>query len=132
MQINKASCPTPPLVVPGLPCFVLPSFTTNGKVEESYRDYHKTAFAAAAIHPSEVFREASRVRVAVCTLIGLRPSAENTSPLGPEGDNGGRGGLTMAKEEGEAKGPEAGEDCKTTVESGGANKEGQEEKDIRV
>lgn len=44
------------------------------KIEESYRSYHKTAFEAAAIHPSDAAEEALKVRSVVCELLGLSPA----------------------------------------------------------
>eukprot|EP00903_Cladosiphon_okamuranus_P015016 g13894.t1 len=58
------------------------------QVEASYREYHKTAFTAAKVHPSEVAQEAQRMRTAVCSLVGLRPLTSPTDE-GASGDGGG-------------------------------------------
>lgn len=52
------------------------------KVEESYREYHKTAISAAAIHPSEAAEEAQKVRGVICSLLGLSlpPPANSEDP----------------------------------------------------
>lgn len=51
-------------------------------MEESYREYHKTAFSAAAIHPSEAAEEAQKVRGVICSLLGLclPPPADSEDP----------------------------------------------------
>ncbi|CAM9618005.1 unnamed protein product [Scytosiphon promiscuus] len=62
------------------------------QVEGSYREYHKMAFAAAAVHPTEAAQEAQRTRVAICSLVGLRPPPSPTTEITTqEGKNGSRG-----------------------------------------
>lgn len=64
----------------------------NPQVEESYREYHKTAFTAAAVHPAEAAQEAERVRAAICSLVGLHPPrppmTETPNAEGGDGDGG--------------------------------------------
>lgn len=63
---------------------------TRPQVEESYREYHKTAFTAATVHPAEAAQEAQRMHIVVCSLVGLRPPPPPTRE-GPDGDGGGEG-----------------------------------------
>lgn len=60
-------------------------------MEASYREYHKTAFTAATVHPAEAAQEAQRMRTVVCSLVGLRPPPPPTQE-GTSGDGGGDGG----------------------------------------
>lgn len=60
---------------------------SNRQVEESYREYHKTAFTAAAVHPAEAAQEAERVRAAICSLVGLHPPPPPTTET-PHADGG--------------------------------------------
>lgn len=46
-------------------------------MEESYREYHKTAYSAAAVHPAEAKEEALKIQAAMCSLIGLSPPADS-------------------------------------------------------
>lgn len=60
-------------------------------MEGSYREYHKTAFNAAAVHPAEAEQEAQRMRTAVCSLMGLHPpSLQSPETAKGDGDGGGR------------------------------------------
>lgn len=77
---------------------------SNRQVEESYREYHKTAFTAAAVHPAEAAQEAERVRAAICSLVGLRPppppTTETSHAEGGDGDRSiGEGAEGAAKED---------------------------------
>ncbi|CAM9400850.1 unnamed protein product [Ectocarpus fasciculatus] len=74
------------------------------QVEESYREYHKTAFTAAAVHPAEAAQEAERVRAAICSLVGLHPppppTPETPHAEGGDGDGGiGEGAEGAARED---------------------------------
>lgn len=55
-------------------------------MEESYRAYYKSAFDAAAIHPSDAAQEASRVRAAICALLGLCPLPMDNRPSSDSGN----------------------------------------------
>ncbi|CAN0467417.1 unnamed protein product, partial [Ectocarpus sp. 12 AP-2014] len=76
------------------------------QVEESYREYHKTAFTAAAVHPAEAAQEADRVREAIFSLVGLHPPrppmTETPHAEGGDGDGGiGEGTEEAVREDGE-------------------------------
>lgn len=82
------------------------------QVEGSYREYYKGAYSAAAIHPAEAEEEAQRMRVAICSLLGLRPPSESddqslSEPEKPGTEGGGDGaedgGEGEKVEEGEGK-----------------------------
>ncbi|CBJ30237.1 conserved unknown protein [Ectocarpus siliculosus] len=69
------------------------------QVEESYREYHKTAFTAAAVHPAKAAQEAERVRAAICSLVGLHPPRPPTTET-PHNEGGdGEGGIGEGTEE---------------------------------
>lgn len=95
------------------------------QVEGSYREYHKGAYSAAAIHPTEAEQEAQRMRAAVCSLVGLRPPSESDdqSLSGPE-KPGTEGGNEGVEEGGEG---EEGEEREGIAREGGAEigEEGQ-------
>lgn len=74
-------------------------------MEASYREYHKGAYSAASIHPTEAEQEAQRMRTAVCALLGLQPPSDadeqSLSTMGKPGTEGGGEGV-----EGGAEGEE--------------------------
>ena len=85
---------------------------THAQVEASYRDYHKTAFTAATVHPTEAAQEAQRMRTAVCSLVGLRPPPPPTQDR-PGGEGGGEQANPAEEADGAggrvaAEGPEGG------------------------
>lgn len=71
------------------------------QVEESYRSYHKTAFEAAAIHPSDAAEEASKVRSVVCALLGLSPATFSDEDSEDPRSEAAAGGQSVATEDAE-------------------------------
>lgn len=94
-------------------------------MEESYREYYKTAFTAASVHPAEAAQEAQRTCAAICSLVGLRPppppttkTAETTAPM-DNGDSRG-GGLGASEEGAEGDDGPGGEEVRTETSGGGS------------
>ncbi|CAM9316736.1 unnamed protein product, partial [Laminaria digitata] len=95
------------------------------EVEASYREYHKGAYSAAVIHPTEAEQEAQRMRAAICSLLGLRPPSESddrslSEPERPGTEGGGEGVEDGGEGDGEdgEEGGVVGEGEEGTVEEG--------------
>lgn len=76
-------------------------------MEGSYREYHKGAYSAALIHPTEAEQEAQRTRVAICSLLGLRPPSESDEQS-----------LSESVKESVKHGTEGGEEAEDGAEAG--------------
>ncbi|CAM9256084.1 unnamed protein product [Ectocarpus sp. 12 AP-2014] len=104
------------------------------QVEESYREYHKTAFTAAAVHPAEAAQEAGRVRAAICSLVGLHPPRPPMTATphaeGGDGDGGRADGTEEAGREDEEESNTKDRRASTLEEEGAAPaSDGPEEAD---
>eukprot|EP00904_Undaria_pinnatifida_P004042 jgi/Undpi1/13639/HiC_scaffold_9.g03293.m1 len=84
------------------------------EVEGSYREYHKGAYSAALIHPTEAEQEAQRTRAAICSLLGLQPPSESDEQS-----------LSESVKESVKHGTEGGEEAEDGAE-GGEGEDGKE------